>query len=106
MDAEDFLEQPYNFGECWSIETTAPVDCNAWKNRSREIKVLIRKEGDYTYVHFPTALFSSRLGGQTQNCKVVVDLYYPLADKDSMFYISKCRSRNFVGTMQIFNEIF
>ena len=104
MDPEDFLEQPYNFGECWSIETTAPAYCNAWKNRSREIKVLIRKEGDYTYVHFPKALFSSREGINTDKCKVIVDLYYPLAEKDSMFYISKCRSRNFVGSMQVYDH--
>ena len=104
MDPEDFLEQPYNFGECWSIETAAPAYCNAWKNRSREIKVLIRKEGDYTYVHFPKVLFSSREGINTDKCKVIVDLYYPLADKDSMFYISKCRSRNFVGSMQVYDH--
>ena len=104
MDPEDFLEQPYNFGECWSIETTAPAYCNAWKNRSREIKVLIRKEGDYTHVHFPKALFSSREGINTDKCKVIVDLYYPLAEKDSMFYISKCRSRNFVGSMQVYDH--
>ena len=104
MDPEDFLEQPYNFGECWSIETTAPAYCNAWKNRSREIKVLIRKEGDYTYVHFPKVLFSSREGINTDKCRVIVDLYYPLADEDSMFYISKCRSRNFVGSMQVYDH--
>ena len=104
MDPEDFLEEPYNFGECWSIETTAPAYCNAWKNRSREIKVLIRKEGNYTHVHFPKALFSSREGINTSQCKVIVDLYYPLADKDSMFYISKCRSRTFVGTMQVYDH--
>ena len=105
MDPEDLLEEPYNFGECWSIETTAPAYCNAWKNRSREIKVLIRKEGDHTRVHFPKALFSSREGIDTDRFKVIVDLYYPLADKDSMFYISKCRSRNFMGSMQIYNHI-
>ena len=104
MDPEDLLEQPYNFGECWSIETTAPAYCNAWKNRSREIKVLIRKEGDYTYVHFPKVLFSSREGINTDKCRVIVDLYYPLADEDSMFYISKCRSRNFVGSMQVYDH--
>lgn len=105
MDPEDLLEEPYNFGECWSIETTAPAYCNAWKNRSREIKVLIRKEGEHTHVHFPSALFSSREGINTDQCKIIVDLYYPLADKDSMFYISKCRSRNFMGSMQIYNHI-
>ena len=104
MDPEDLLEEPYNFGECWSIETTAPAYCNAWKNRSREIKVLIRKEGDHTHVHFPTALFSSREGINTDQCKIIVDLYYPLADKDSMFYISKCRSRNFMGSMQVYDH--
>ena len=105
MDAEDFLEEPYNFGECWEITTTAPAYCNAWKNRSREIKVLIRKEGDYTHVHFPKALFSSREGINTKKCNIIVDLYYPLADKDSMFYISKCRSRSFVGSMQVYDDI-
>ena len=104
MDPEDFLEEPYNFGECWSITTTAPAYCNAWKNRSREIKVLIRKEGEHTHVHFPTALFSSREGINTDQCKVIVDLYYPLADKNSMFYISKCRSRNFIGSMQVYDH--
>ena len=104
MDGEDFLEEPYNFGECWEITTTVPAYCNAWKNRSREIKVLIRKEGNYTHVHFPKALFSSREGINTDQCKIIVDLYYPLADKDSMFHISKCRSRNFVGSMQIYDH--
>ena len=104
MDPEDLLEEPYNFGECWEITTTAPAYCNAWKNRSREIKVLIRKEGEHTHVHFPTALFSSREGINTDQCKIIVDLYYPLADKDSMFYISKCRSRNFVGSMQVYDH--
>lgn len=105
MDAEDFLEQPYNFGECWSIETTAPAYCNAWKNRSREIKVLIRKEGNYTHVHFPKTLFSSRTQIETKKCNIIVDLFYPLADKDSMFYISKCRTRSFVGEMQVYDVI-
>ena len=53
MDGEDFLEEPYSFGECKSYEFTANVRCWPFATTYKKIHVSARKRGNWVTVIIP-----------------------------------------------------
>ena len=59
MDGEDFLEEPYSFGECKSYDFTTTAHCSAFTTPDKEIHVSVRKRGDWVTVVIPDILSES-----------------------------------------------
>ena len=53
MDGEDFLEEPYSFGECKSYEFATTAHCSAFTTPDKVIRVSVRKRGDWVTVVIP-----------------------------------------------------
>ena len=53
MDGEDFLEEPYSFGECKSYDFTTTARCMTFTTPDREIHVSVRKRGNWVTVTIP-----------------------------------------------------
>ena len=56
MDGEDFLSEPYSFGECRSYDFTTTAHCSAFTTTNKEIHVSVRKRGDWVTVVIPDIL--------------------------------------------------
>ena len=56
MDGEDFLEEPYSFGECRSYDFSTTAHCKAFEVPDKEIHVSVRKRGNWVTIVIPDIL--------------------------------------------------
>ena len=104
IDPKDLLEPPYSFGETSQLTTTCSIHCDAWIDPEQEIEVTFTKEGNKISVLFPEFLSRVRMGALTEDCDIIVGAYFPLAFDSHPLFVPNCRSRHFVGSMQIYDE--
>lgn len=74
MDGDDFLSEPYSFGECKSYDFTTTAHCNAFETPDKEIHVSVRKRGDWVTVIFPDIL---SMNGGTKDDIITIDPFLP-----------------------------
>ena len=70
MEGEDFLEEPYSFGECRSYDFTTTAHCNAFETPDKEIHVSVRKRGDWVTVVIPDII---SMNGGTKDDIITID---------------------------------
>lgn len=89
MEGEDFLEEPYSFGECRSYDFTTTAHCNAFKVPDKELHVNARKRGNWVTVIIPDIM---TLPGGTKDDNITIDPFLP-----TELLGSKPRVRTFSG---------
>ena len=57
LSSEDVSSEPYSFGECYSKTCYAKAKCNAWSTPEHEIKVFIRKRGNFVEILLPELIY-------------------------------------------------
>ena len=95
MEAEDLLEEPYSFGECHSKTCFAKAKCNAWSTSEREIKVFIRRSGDFVEILLPELIWTNNV---RESLKDIITLDLNLLDSELESFLGKNRvGREFMG---------
>ena len=95
MEAEDLLEEPYSFGECHSKTCYAKAKCNAWSTSEREIKVFIRRSGDFVKILLPELIWTNNV---RESLKDIITLDLNLLDSELESFLGKNRvGREFMG---------
>lgn len=74
MEGEDFLEEPYSFGECRSYDFTTTAHCKAFETPDKEIHVSTRKRGNWVTVVIPDIMC---MNGGTENDAIAIDPFLP-----------------------------
>ena len=74
MDGDDFLSEPYSFGECKSYDFTTTAHCKAFATPDKEIHVSVRKRGDWVTVIIPDILSEN---GGTENDIITIEPFLP-----------------------------
>ena len=87
MEAEDLLEEPYSFGECHSKTCFAKAKCNAWAPPEHDIKVYIRRSGDFVEILLPELIWT--INEYTQKDIIIIDLN--LLDSELDTFLGKNR---------------
>lgn len=94
MEAEDFLEEPYSFGECHSITCYAKAKCNAWSTPEHDIKVYIRRSEDFVEILLPEIIYLTT----SYPTKDIITLDLNLMDSELDKFLGKTRvGRQFSG---------
>ena len=74
MEGDDFLSEPYSFGECKSYDFTTTAHCKAFATPDKEIHVSVRKRGDWVTVIIPD--ITNKNGG-TEDDVITIDPFLP-----------------------------
>ena len=94
MEAEDLLEEPYSFGECRSKTCFAKAKCNAWSTPEHDIKVFIRRSGNFVEILLPEIIYLTTSYSQ----KDIITLNLNLIDSELDKFLGKTRvGRQFGG---------
>ena len=94
MEAEDLLEEPYSFGECYSKTCYAKAKCNAWSTPEHDIKVFIRRSGNFVKILLPEIFYLTTSYSQ----KDIITLDLNLTDSELDKFLGKTRvGRQFGG---------
>ena len=95
MEAEDLLEEPYSFGECHSKTCFAKANSNAWAPSEHEIKVYIRRSGDFVEILLPELIWTNNLD---ESLKDIITVDVNLLDSELDTFLGKNRvGREFMG---------
>lgn len=95
MEAEDLLEEPYSFGECHSKTCYAKAKCNAWSTPEHDIKVHIRRSGNFVEILLSELLYFSN---KIENIKDIITINLNLMDSELDNFLGKTRmGRQFIG---------
>lgn len=74
MEGDDFLSEPYSFGECKSYDFTTTAHCKAFATPDKEIHVSVRKRGNWVTVIIPNIM---SLPGGTEDDVITIDPFLP-----------------------------
>ena len=74
MEGDDFLSEPYSFGECRSYDFTTTAHCKAFETPDKEIHVSVRKRGDWVTVIIPDII---SMNGGTEDDIITIDPFLP-----------------------------
>ena len=95
MEADDLLGEPYSFGECYSKTCHVKAKCNAWTIPEHEIKIFIRRRGDFVEILLPELIYSPK-NDYEQKDIITIDLN--LLDSELEKFFGKTRfGRQFCG---------
>lgn len=95
MEAEDLLEEPYSFGECHSKTCFAKAKCNAWAPPEHDIKVYIRRSGDFVKILLPELIWTNNID---ESLKDIITIDLNLLDDELDTFLGKNRvGREFYG---------
>ena len=95
MEAEDLLEEPYSFGECHSKTCFAKANSNAWAPPEHDIKVHIRRSGDFVEILLPELIWTNNV---RESLKDIITLDLNLLDSELESFLGKNRvGREFMG---------
>ena len=94
MEAEDLLEESYSFVECRSKTCFAKAKCNAWSTPEHDIKVFIRRSGNFVEILLPEIIYLTTSYSQ----KDIITLNLNLIDSELDKFLGKTRvGRQFGG---------
>ncbi len=94
MEAEDLLEEPYSFGECRSKTCFAKAKCNAWSTPEHDIKVFIRRSGNFVEILLPEIIYLTT----SYSTKDIITINLNLMDSELDEFLGKTRvGRQFGG---------
>ena len=74
MEGEEFLSEPYSFGECRSYDFKTTAHCKAFEVPDKEIHVSARKRGDWVTVVIPDII---SMNGGTEDDIITIDPFLP-----------------------------
>ena len=95
VDVDDALGEPYSFGECHSKVCYVKASCKAWETPEHEIKVHIRRSGDFVEILLPELIYLTNKN-YTQKDIITIDLN--LLDDELDSFLGKTRvGRKFSG---------
>ena len=95
VDVDDALGEPYSFGECHSKVCYVKASCKAWETPEHEIKVHIRRSGDFDEILLPELIYLTNKN-YTQKDIITIDLN--LLDDELDTFLGKTRvGRQFIG---------
>ena len=95
MEAEDLLEEPYSFGKCYSKTCYVKAKCNAWDTPEHDIKVYIRRSGNFVEILLLELMFNTN---KKENKKDIITLDLNLMDSELDKFLGKTRvGRQFSG---------
>lgn len=101
VDASDLIGNPYNFGECMAMSCRARFSCDAWQVQEHDCHIEIRREGNMITIHIPSFSFLSKVGVETKDCKIVLNLSEFLVDD---YEIPFCEDFYYPTQMIVFDE--
>ena len=95
MEAEDLLEEPYSFGKCYSKTCYAKAKCKVWSTPEHDIKVFIRRSGNFVEILLPELMFKTN---KNYTEKDIITLDLNLMDSELDKFLGKNRvGREFYG---------